>query len=764
MVPTLLVGLGEVGARTASRARNQALAMRPEAAHVLRMVAIASQASWGADVEIRCGRRESEACLDPSDRERLRRTATALLNESTLRQAGVATGIPCDILVVADACDPSARAALLPMASEARRAICETIAGQDVNVLLNLFIPQGESRFGAEVCRLLTAVADAAREDDPSFDIALLWSGSAPDVRYTDAELEEQCAYFLALRIADPMGDAIRAMERDLDGDRLAEVAAIGLATVELDRSDIAQRAGMEAAHHIVSMGINSRCARDKERQAIADEAAGTLNLTSDGFAGLRDRLRTYCVRGLRRNVLDDVKVPRLLVERVPRTRRHILFANYAVYFRRERLEIALARVADTARSIQSEYIERVRKAVDQLINGGRDATNAFALLERLHGVAVEARRLLQGQQPAQATQAESASTHWQSLLQRLAEASASEPSLPALLFRALCVSAAAGVGIIALLRAFPLLGLPVTGTHAAATWIGAFLAPFAVASAAAWRRASHARRLTDDLTTECQETLARDAEARVHAAVEAGLSHIVDGVFCLTANPQDLEKNQIEYHGPSEWREVERYARLLTTELPSAFIPPQAPEWPGWRVRIEDYALKPPEYPYRNTPGFADWIGEAEALLRNGLFANWRSATAAELAATIEKHAVEIGMEHVLRMTLNDFYTQWLQPAPADNDSMLRLYNALHRLASPSVTVTSAEASKITSGLVIAGPGDGNGPFAAALSQHAARPRTAGHHSPCRALMLRWLSGLQPEQLAAWEIWSRGNHAENPG
>ncbi len=764
MVPTLLVGLGEVGARTASRARNQALAMRPEAAHVLRMVAIASQASWGADVEIRCGRRESEACLDPSDRERLRRTATALLNESTLRQAGVATGIPCDILVVADACDPSARAALLPMASEARRAICETIAGQDVNVLLNLFIPQGERRFGAEVCRLLTAVADAAREDDPSFDIALLWSGSAPDVRYTDAELEEQCAYSLALRIADPMGDAIRAMERDLDGDRLAEVAAIGLATVELDRSDIAQRAGMEAARHIVSMGINSRCARDKERQAIADEAAGTLNLTADGFAGLRDRLRTYCVRGLRRNVLDDVKVPRLLVERVPRTRRHILFANYAVYFRRERLEIALARVADTARSIQSEYIERVRKAVDQLINGGRDATNAFALLERLHGVAVEARRLLQGQQPAQATQAESASTHWQSLLQRLAEASASEPSLPALLFRALCVSAAAGVGIIALLRAFPLLGLPVTGTHAAATWIGALLAPFAVASAAAWRRASHARRLTDDLTTECQETLARDAEARVHAAVEEGLTHVVDAVFCLTANPQDLEKNQIEYHGPSEWREVERFGRLLITELPSAFAPPQAPEWPGWRVRIEDYALKPPEYPYRNTPGFADWIGEAEALIRNGLFANWRSATAAELAATIEKHAVEVGMEHVLRMTLNDFYTQWLQPAPADNDSMLRLYNALHRLASPSVTVTSAEASKITSGLVIAGPGDGNGPFAAALSQHAARPRTAGHHSPCRALMLRWLSGLQPEQLAAWEIWSRGNHAENPG
>lgn len=763
MVPTLLVGLGEVGARTASHARNQALAMRPEAAHCLRMVAIASQASWGADVEIRCAHRETELFLDHPDRERLRSTATALLDERALRQAGVATGVACDILLVADACDPSAQVGLLQMASESRRAICETIAGQNAIVLLNIFVPQGESRFGAEVCRLLTAVTEGAREEDPPFDIALLWSGSSPDVRYTDEEVQAQCAYSLALRIADPMGDAMRQMERDLDEDRHAQIGAIGLATVELDGSGIAQRAGREAAEHIVSLGINTECSRDIDAQKAADETSNKLNLTTDGFSSLRDCLRTYYEGGARRDVLDDVKVPRLLVERVPRTRRHILFADYAIYFRREHLEIAMARVADAARSIQSEYMERVREAVNKLINGGRAPENAFALLERLHWIAGEARMRLQGQKVARDAPAETSSDDWQSRLQRLSEASASEPSLPAMLFRALSVSAAAGVGIMALLRAFPLLGLPIIGTHAVATWIGAFLAPFAIASAAAWRRASRARRLTDDLTTECQENLARDAESRVHAAVEAGLTHVVDAVFCLTASPKDLENSKIEYHGPSEWREVERFSRLLTTELPSAFAPLQVPEWPGWRVRIEDYALKPPEFPYRNTPGFADWMGEAEALIRSGLFANWRSATAAELAAAIEKHAVEVGMEHVMGLTLNDFYLQWMQPAPPDNDPMLKLYNNLHRLASPSVHLTNADAIKLSTALAIAGPGDGAGPFAAALGQHAARPRTAGHLSPCRALMLRWLSGLQPDQLAAWEIWSRPDRAEKP-
>jgi len=754
MLPTLFIGVGGRGKRIAVRARDLARELASGDCFPVRVAVIGAGDTESADEDysIQANDLLNEPGANPF--APLIERMTADPQDAQLLAAAPAW----DIQAVADAADPTMQEVGLRAIAAAHRAVAGRVAGTTVHTVLYLCIPPGETAAGAEIRKMLEAVADQLANGNGELSQVFLISGAAPEVQLTPADTDEQCAFAMALRAADPVGDALRDLQPSYGADAAERMGSFGLSTLELHPQELAERMALPAAERIVKEGLNAPCLRPDDIEEAAEAALSALPLRLESFPAVRDRLRHYTVAGRRHDVLEDVRVPHFMFELVPRTRRHVLLANYALYFRRERLDIALTRIARNIETLLAETGESIRGAVDRVVRGGRDPSNAFKLLERLHAQAVEARKHLIADR-SRTAQPQAKNFPLQKLLQQLAEASASEPSLVAMLARAAVASAGVATALLSLLRTGWLLHVSLTGPDAAGLWLAAFLVPFVVGAALAWRHAHRARSLTDMLTEQCQQAIAAEARERILAAVEDGLSRVVDLALFLTASPDELRSLKADYTGPNEWREVQAFLDRLRNELPAALPQPQPALRAAWRVNVEQHAVRDPEYHYADTPGFNNWAGEAEALIvTRGLFEDWREASASELAKEIVDYTLNERMKHVLSLTLEDFYKEWISGAQQEDATLTNLYNTLFRLAGPSVRTIQTERETRAHLIILAGPGGSNGPLAAAMRARAGVPDTVAHCSNCRLVLVRLFNGIKPQDLAAWTFWNAAN------
>jgi len=764
MVPTLFVGVGNRGVQIAAQAHGLALAVRPEAEGTMAVLAILSEdisPPEGVENVVRCTPPEADHGWQlPDDHvASIGSVATRVLNEAALHRVEVPQGAPCDILVVADVQDPCAQALSLTAARAARRGIEEVVAGHTANVILYILVPQGLCEGGTAIAEALAAIASAAESSEPPFDEALLISGASLTARFTSEETEAQCAMALAMRAADDVGDAIRRAEMDLAPQGVARLGSFGLAAVELPVQAIAERIGLEAAPIIVEKGINTPCKRPEDVEHAAQNALQHLRLNKDGIEYFRDRMIHYDSGGSRRSVLDDLKVPHMAFERVKRTRWHILLANYAIYFRRERLDVAVERVKANADAIDREITEHIRTAVDRVVTGGRDPSNAFDLLRRLNAQATEARAELLTNRAQQEDGAGASRANLDALLKELGEAAALEPWFPSMLFRGALASLAVALFVMGFFRLGWIGNVPSKGIESLPYWLGAFLVPFVVSIAIAWRQANRARARTEDRRERCQQTMYADAVEKINAMVEHSLGRITSTALCLTAKPDELQRLNPKYAGSNEWRDVQAFIDLLSRDLPQAIRQPTDEPMEGWRLDIQRYVPKPPVFHYADTPDFNAWIGEGDTLIGEGLFNDWRSADAKSMASAIEKHAISRN-QHVLQLTLDKFYRQWFPADAAGATSLTRLYNDLHSAAAPTLIANRSQQVPDTA-LFIAGPGSGDGEFGKALRHMTPVAVATPHHSSTRCLMIRTMHGVRPQDLDAWAIWSRATQAD---
>ncbi len=758
MVPTLFVGIGDRGVRIAQGAHRQAIAARPEADGILAVLAVLpdqASAPEGVDAAVACASAEDSGVRQlPEDcADTVRSLARVLLDPNALHAAGVVPGALCEVVIVADLQDPLACDVALQVADIAGRGIEEAVAGLSVRVILHLIVPQGRCNEGPAVARALEAAASSCEGSDPPFDRAVLVSGASPAALFTGEDLDAQCSLALAMRAVEPVGDAMRQAETDQHAWGAHRIGSLGLGVVELPVEAIAERIGLEAALEIVSKGINASCTRSDDVDRAEKEALKQLRFDVEGITSLRERLIHYDSGGSRRSVLDDIRIPHIAFEDIKRPRWHILLANYDVYFRRERLDVAVARVKANADAINAEVADCIRRAVDHVVTAGRDPSNALELLKRIHRVANEARESLLRNRVARSTSGGASQSNLPELLKKLGEAAASEPRLSPMLFRGLIASLAIALGLMGFLRLGWLGRIPTSGVESAPYWLAAFLIPFAISAAMAWRRAHRAMALTEDLRDRCQKAMREDAVARINAVVENALDRITGTALYLTAKPDDLKTLDPKYAGPNESRSVEDFMALLKNELSQAIRPPEPPRREGWRLDVQAYAPHPPTFHYADTPGFHAWTGEADTLILNGLFTDWRNADAASIARQIEAHAIGRN-PHILSLTLDAFHRQWLAEAAPGWNPVVSLHNDLRSVAAPPIMAGGLGGDSPTATFV-AGPGSGEGGFGQALREAGGVNGVIGHGSPCRCLMIRTVSEIRPQDLDAWSMWT---------
>lgn len=753
MVPTLLIGLGMRGSRIASAARTLAIGERPDAAPVLRLAHFRTDAGEAdaADAVLTCVVDEAtrRVALPQDATETLQRLANTLLEATGLQNAGIRAGADTDVLLIADAEDTSIQEIILPAAASIRAAIQGAVAGTSDRVILYLLAPKGSPVNRAGIVELLNTLRDAAQSNQGSLDQISLTTGASSTLTLEADELDTQLATLLALRSIDPVGDRIRQNERDAELTGINRMGSCGLAIIEIRIDDLKKQSGLQGAAKIVEQGINSPCMRHDDATRIADETIPRLGFAADGLKQHRDDLLHYQRGGRRRSVLDDIRVPDLALAQVPRTRWHIAFANYAVYFRRERLDVVLATVRHTTEAKRETIVQIIRTAVDRVINSGRDATNTYPLLERLHASALEARQNLLQNRLIEAPGQGAAVNGLDPLLPKLAEASAHEPWLPSMIVRGACASAVTALALMGLLRLGWLGDIPTTGTASIPYWGMSFVAPFIICAGLALRKANRARALTDRLAADCRQAIMADARTRIDAEVEKGLDTVTSDALFRTARPDDLQAMTPGYTGPSEWREVEALIQRLNEELPAAIQTHEPETLPGWRLDSRAFAAPEPIFEYADQNGFDDWTGEANTLIQSGLFSTWRSSSADDLARTIEAYAIS-RMDYLSRLTLDEFYRRWLDTP----DTMLRIYNDMSSRAAPGVRVCG-QTDDQGRWILIAGPGNGEGSFGVALRATAGNSPACTHASQYRAVMIRTTNGVDPHDLAAWSVWN---------
>lgn len=157
----------------------------------------------------------------------------------------------------------------------------------------------------------------------------------------------------------------------------------------------IAEELGLQAARDIVSQSVNTPCPRREHVEEAAAEALQRIQLDAQAINNLRDRRLHFDAGGVRRRVLEDVRVPHIVFRSVPRKRWHILLANYEVYFRREKGDVAVARVRAAGDALCRETEECIHSAGDSVVTRGRDPSNALELLRPLHSAADRTRQAL---------------------------------------------------------------------------------------------------------------------------------------------------------------------------------------------------------------------------------------------------------------------------------------------------------------------------------------------------------------------------------
>ncbi len=760
MVPTVFVGIGQRGARIAIAGRKRALLAHPTATEVMVVVAVVPE----GQCQIECsevvalfvtGGGEQPYALPDDHATLIEQVAAQVVNASARREADIPAGAPCEILIVADVVDPCVQALVLSIADAFGRTVSHTIAGMSANVISYLIIPRGRCARGEAVVATLEAIWKAADGDAPPFAQCFVVSGASPSAVYTDEELDSQCATILAMRAAAPVGDAMRQDEGFLSlyGDQ--RMGCIGLATVELPVRAIAERVGLKGASAIVEKGLNAPCTRPADVEQAVEEALKRLQLHAEGFSAYRERMTHYDTGGVRRSVKDDIRIPHLAFDKVERKRWHVLIANYEIYFRRERLDVAVARVKATACEIRQQTVEAIRGAVDRVIRRGRDPSNGLEVLRQLHAAADGAREELHRDRVKQ-YQPEVGSEHeFTRLLRELGESAASEPCLSGMLFRGMIASAAIAVTLMGFVKQEWLIRVPCTGAEALGYWIAAFLLPFVISFVLAWRRAQQARARTDDLRTRCQQAMYGKASAKIDATVEHGLDAMTSTAYCLTGNPDELRHVRGADPDITEWRVVEEFSSVLSDALPRSLRQPVEARVEGWRLDLQRYSTRPVVFPYANDESFGAWTDEAETLISNGLFSGWRTATADSLARAIEEYAIARN-EYILSQTLETFYQSWIVPQAGGGDPLLRLYNDLCSAAEPTV-MTRDLTDDIMRSVYFAGPAAADGPFATALCDKVSGRGAIPHYSSCECVLIRMICGIRPGNLEAWEPWHNG-------
>lgn len=729
MRPVLLLSVGNRGEAIVKRAQEIAEALCPRMMSVLRIISTSDDAANGAG--------------DGT----LRELAQQILDPAAVHQAGVAVGSPCEVILVADASEKDSQN-ILKVAERARQAIRDAVAGVETVLVLYLLVPRGFTDQGQAVQSALAAAVRSTSAVPPGVDLVYLVSGVSSTAAYTADDTAAMVAWTLAYRVAADCGDSLRALESDLAsvGQRMA---TFGLSVLELFVDDIARRVGLDAARCIVSEGLMAPCDRTDRVNQVADEVAKDLELSPEGIQRLRVAFRQYVRGGQRRDVLDDLTIPPIAFERIPRRKWHILIGNYALYFRRERLEIAIHRVERNVRTKVAECIQRIRAATDSIVTSGRDPSNAFKLLEKLHAVATSAREALIQDLVAGHGKRQPPS-RLKDLLPKLADAAAREPYLPAMILRAACAAAGLGVALVGLLT----LGsvMPEETWGRAMMWASAFLIPFVVGAVTAWRCAQAAIARTNALRDECLRAIREEAVERINALVENGLDQLTGAALFLTGKPEELERLKTNYSGPNEWQLVAQFIQTIKDRLPKALATYSPADRPSWCIDIERYALKAPQYPYANEIGFNHWTDEAATLIANGLFNRWREADADAMARQVEEHAIG-RMEYVRQKTLDDFFSDWIAKHAQTQETVQRIHNDTWNAAHPALQLIDTTG---TASVALSATHHGNVEIAKNLSECAPAGCVQSSVSVAtRRVLLRVLSGISPEKLAAWELWS---------